>query len=538
MRSTSANDDSVLVEMSRVDNAWYYYDFEESTFSILELGENYLLDYTVPDLFDCLPIGKAYIDGDYIVHHAYIIHEATEEFDADRSDYTYYFNKESKLLEKLEIIQYDNQHVVIDDCVAEISYDVNVNDIFDATAYDNVYASDKRINIEVITNYNTAEQKTHSFVATTDSTVYAIIDGKIHALYTDPEFTNPVQTLEEYSSEESLTLYAKSMFNEEIRYTVTEEEWNFYTTEHNYTIEQFGDDYYLLHKYTDDALQMGDNIILFIGDRQYNLKETEDGYVAYDCTSLEFTHYALLEGGYYDEFVYDEELCAYVLDLIEEEGLKWEIRFENGVPVSMIITEVLVVDGVEQINIVQSNYLDVGTTVIDIPEYVFEEVVTARKTVTEDEWNLYANIDNFVATFLVVHNGEYLTYSFKSIGNAVELDGKIIVFENDKKYLLEEVDGVWYAKEWNEYDLSQTLIPSEFNFDDFAYSESMQLYIQKEETGTGLFYNVGFEDGVLTSIIIQQSLDPADPGYMEIFGFSVSEFGTAEIDVPEYIIVE
>ena len=118
------------------------------------------------------------------------------------------------------------------------------------------------------------------------------------------------------------------------------------------------------------------------------------------------------------------------------------------------------------------------------------------------------------------------------------MDGKIIVFENDKKYLLEEVDGVWYAKEWNEYDLSQTLIPSEFNFDDFAYSESMQMYIQKEETGTELFYNIGFEDGVLTSIIIQQSLDPADPGYMEIFGFSVSEFGTAEIDVPEYIIVE
>lgn len=127
----------------------------------------------------------------------------------------------------------------------------------------------------------------------------------------------------------------------EVRYTVTEEEWNAWTTYPNYTIEQYYGDYRILNKYTVDALQFEDGgTILFIGDKQYNLEMTDDGYSAYDCTDLAYSHSGLLSGGYvYDEFTYNEELRAYVLDMLDEMGAIWEVRFENGVPVSILYKE-------------------------------------------------------------------------------------------------------------------------------------------------------------------------------------------------------
>ena len=92
---------------------------------------------------------------------------------------------------------------------------------------------------------------------------------------------------------------------------------------------------------TDNAIEFEKGqIILFEGDKQYSIRETENGYVASDATGLEFTQGELLGGGYvYDEFVYDEELGAYVLDLVAEMGMYWEVRFEDGIPVSVIYNE-------------------------------------------------------------------------------------------------------------------------------------------------------------------------------------------------------
>lgn len=328
----------------------------------------------------------------------------------------------------------------------------------------------------------------------------------------------------------------------EVRYTVTEEEWDSWVTYHNYTIEQYSDGYHLVHKYTENAFTVGDRIIVIDGDKEYQLEVTDDGYVAFDCTDY-YDHEGLLSGGYvYDEFIYDADICAYVLDVMDDMGARWEVKFENGIPVSIIYTEVKVVDGVETTTVITSLYTNVGTTVIDVPEYVIEEEQEIRKTVTEEEWNSNINAGNFSGNFsaiIDIINYEFYYCFFKYTGNALVLDGNIIVFEGDKKYKLEEVDGTWYASEWNEYEICSTLIPSNLDFDDFEYSEIDEAYKQKVETFVDLYYLVGFAEGKLSYISVQKSYDIEDPGYFDIFSFNIYEIGTTEIiEVPEYVIID
>lgn len=333
--------------------------------------------------------------------------------------------------------------------------------------------------------------------------------------------------------------------NDVVRYTVTEEEWNSWTTFPNYTIEEYTDSYRVVNKYTECAIEFDNGTIVIIdGDKGYSLKEKDDGYVIYKSMSMEYSQNGLLSGGYvYDEFVYNEAICAYELDLMDEMGAKWEVKFENGVPVSIIYTELTVVEDVEKTNVMTKLYTNVGTTVINVPEYVVEEDLNIRSTVTEEEWNIGVNAGNLAGYFFTVTDTDEFKFnmcSFKYAGNAIELDGKIIVFEGDKKYMLEEVNGTWYATEWNEYDICATLIPAGLKFNDFEYSKSRNLYLPKEDTDSGIYHSLGFEDGKLSFIYAEKSLNFEDPGYLEniLFLFDVREIGTATIDVHEYVIVE
>ena len=84
------------------------------------------------------------------------------------------------------------------------------------------------------------------------------------------------------------------------------------------------------------------------------------------------------------------------------------------------------------------------------------------------------------------------------------------------------------------------MIPTDLDFNDFEYFESRELYIPKEATDSGIYYCFGFENGKLSSIHAQKSLNFELPEYLEdvLFSFYVSEIGTAVIYVPEYVIVE
>ena len=332
--------------------------------------------------------------------------------------------------------------------------------------------------------------------------------------------------------------------NDVVRYTVTEEEWDSWTTYTNYTIEEYTDSYRLVDKYTDYAAEFYNGaILIFDGDKEYQLKKEDDRYVIYESLSVYHTPYGLLAGGYiYDEFTYDPEACAYVLDLMEEMGARWEVKFENGVPVSIIYTQKTISpDGVEQTDVMTKLYTNVGTTVVNLPEYVVEEAPNIRKTATEEEWNIGISLRNFAGDFVSVVDYdafEFYMCSFKYNGNAIELDGETIVFEDDKKYMLEEVDGTWYATEWNEYDFLPTLIPTDLDFNDYEYCESREIYVPKEGISSDIYYAVGFENGKLSFIIAQTSSDfeSLESWATVLFNLNILEIGTVTIEVPEYVI--
>ena len=541
MTSTNLKTNTVLQDLSRVGNEWYSYDVEDGMYAILEIGASFVLDISIPTFFsDVEAVGKAYVEDNYIVHHASAIYEAWEDIEGWRYDYTYYFNKETHLLEKVLIKYYDGDHVCTEINNVVIEYDVNVSDVFELTLFDRVHGADNRINVEIILGYNTENEKKYNLVATTDSIMYAaVLDDVTYTIYSDPECKNEVTTLDEYEGLKSVTLYAAEFVYEEVRYTVTEEEWNYWTTHKNYTIEQYYGDDRIINKYTEGALQFEDgDIILFIDDKQYTLYETEDGYVAHDVTNLEFTNNGLLSGGYvYDEFTYDETRCAYVLDLIEENGMIWEVRFEDGVPVSVVYNEIE--DGVITFTST-SNYINVGTTVVDIPEYVFEEEVedTTRYTTTEEEWNLNLGAGNYSGSILSLIDGDFLKYSYKCTNNAIELDGMLVVFEGDTTYILQESEGVWYAFESEEGLGIPTMVPQGVNFSDYEYNENNKIYVPKVKTGAELYYSFGFADGALSYVLLQTTLDESDPEYYEVMAFTIDEIGTVVIEIPEYIILE
>ena len=67
--------------------------------------------------------------------------------------------------------------------------------------------------------------------------------------------------------------------NTSVRYTVTEEEWDSWTTYTNYTIEEYTDSYRLVDKYTEYAAEFyNGDILIFDGDKEYQLKKEDDFY--------------------------------------------------------------------------------------------------------------------------------------------------------------------------------------------------------------------------------------------------------------------
>ena len=191
---------------------------------------------------------------------------------------------ETYLLEKVNTMRYDNNHNVVEENVSVLKYDVNASDIFKSTIYDRMHSAENRINVEIIADYNTENEKKYNLFATTDSILYAaVLNDVTYLTYSDPECQNPVNDLSMYEGLKSVTLYATELvFDDEVRYTVTEEEWNAWTTHKNYTIEQYyGDIDHFVIKYTDNAIEFEKGqIILFEGDKQYSIRETENGYVA------------------------------------------------------------------------------------------------------------------------------------------------------------------------------------------------------------------------------------------------------------------
>jgi hypothetical protein len=211
-KKINVNTEECVQEASRDGNEWYAYSNIDPFTGVLELGETFVLDYTLSEIIYGTPVGKGYIVNDHIVYHASFILEETEDYPAKREDLTYYFNKESKLIEKIEEVDYNNKNVVSDTYLVEFAYDVNMDEIIETTLLECVYNSEKRIDVEVIVDTNELETKRYSLVGTTDMNVLVTVNDKVYALYSDAEFTNMVSNLSAYEGQKSVTLYAKALY--------------------------------------------------------------------------------------------------------------------------------------------------------------------------------------------------------------------------------------------------------------------------------------------------------------------------------------
>ena len=217
METSVVGEDEYVSKVSRIGGEWYYYASNDPYmltpyYSALEIDCEFF-DYCLPELIVGEPVGRAYVENEYIVYHASYIQQATEYYDAARSDYTYYFNKETKLIEKIYEKSYDNTNSVVAIYNVEFLYDVKIEDLFSQTLREIIYSSEKRIDIEVVVG-GEEEKKVHPFVTTTDSQYVVVINNQTYNLYTDAEYKNLVSSLSQFEGQNKVTLYAKPMYQE------------------------------------------------------------------------------------------------------------------------------------------------------------------------------------------------------------------------------------------------------------------------------------------------------------------------------------
>ena len=217
-QASIVGEEGYVSKVSRIGGEWYYYAINDPYmftpyYSALEIDCQFF-DYCLPELMYGEPVGRAYIEDGYIVQHVSYIQQATEDIVAKRNDLTYYFNVETKLIERIYELEYDNTNSVVVTYDAEFIYDVKVEDYFSQPLIDEIYNNEKRIDIEVVVGSD-VEQKTYSFVATTDSQHVVVIENMPYDLYTDVECTDLVESLAEFEGQKSITLYSKVRFTEE-----------------------------------------------------------------------------------------------------------------------------------------------------------------------------------------------------------------------------------------------------------------------------------------------------------------------------------
>lgn len=165
-----------------------------------------------------------------------------------------------------------------------------------------------------------------------------------------------------------------------IRYTVTEEEWNATINLENYTTTCIsnitGEEVSTYYEFTKDGYRLNsdeeEKFYVFKEDTCYLLKQSGEELVA-SWVGYSKTYKILpfwLSDLSLNDFTYDESKHAYVLTEVSN-GFesKIEIRFENGVIFDMNLTIG------DESEMMFQNYVfySVGTTTVDFPQYTMDE---------------------------------------------------------------------------------------------------------------------------------------------------------------------
>ena len=153
----------------------------------------------------------------------------------------------------------------------------------------------------------------------------------------------------------------------EVRYTITQEEWNANIHMRNFTMVAGRGTYF---KQTEQAVEVEGQMMVRKNGVDYLL--SKDGYKWYgtpcDDFPVTYTLYERFEMDFkFTDLVYNEEYHSYDLEIYEDEIMSFS--FENGV-----LVYITIIFDYESMTI---GFKDVGTTVIDIPEFTIVEPTTA-----------------------------------------------------------------------------------------------------------------------------------------------------------------
>ena len=435
----------------------------------------------------------------------------------------------------------------VSDSVSELSYDVEKPEVL-KEFWEHINQTEDLRNVTIVINPGTDKEEIKSIQAPRGMVIgfeFNIDTGYEIEFYTDAACTEAYDPFA--GTDSDLTVYVKwveSVPEEEIRYTVTAEEWEALVNEKNYTWERFyNGEIYTIQKYTEYAMDIDGDVYLYIEDKIYQLVEEEDGWFAYDCTYLELWHLGLLETFDMVDFEYDESKQAYLYKYWEEYGYKLEVRFENGIHTSLTMIEV----GNES-NVSVRLVHNVGTTVIEIPEYTIVEDdydYPVYSYVTEEVWNSFAGGTNF-EYYIFMSNfigSDFYSevHTVKSVGNAISVDDVIYVFEDGKYYVLEETASGWIATESELPAFCFTSLLEGLSYNDFDFDENTGFFVPKEDVEDEPYSEVTFdENGILLTLFIYNdnlSDNPETEGMDLSTVISFSNIGTTVINVPEYTIV-
>ena len=403
--------------------------------------------------------------------------------------------------------------------------------------------------VTIVSNPGTESEKTESVRVAKGLPISFSPDWdveKAFALYADADCTQAIEDLPDVHSDATVYIKWEEWIPEdEIRYTVTAEEWEELVHEKNFTWERIENgETQTIQKFTEYAISIDGDVILLIDDKQYSLVESEEGWLAYDCTFMQFDHPGLLETFDMIDFEYDESKQAYLYKYWEEYGYKLELRFENGIQTSLTI-----IDVEDESNVSVRLVHDVGTTVIEIPEdftIVEEDDDPVPSPVTEEEWNSFVGETNFEYVIMMSDFDDSAPYSeshvVKSVGNAISIDDVIYVLEDGKYYVLEETTGGWIATESKLPAFCFASLLEGLRYNDFEFSEESGYYVPKETVENEPYSELYFdENGVLLVLFIYNanlSENPEAEGLILATVIGFSNIGTTVIDIPEYTVVK
>ena len=349
--------------------------------------------------------------------------------------------------------------------------------------------------------------------------------------------------------------YEKDVNN---RSLITVDEWNQFRAMDNYTIEGTktvdGCSFPFVQKVTPEGMEVNGVKYAFGEDGTvYELGENSDGWFGV------LSYYTITDNNLspmpketvkipHDDtpmnshsLIYEYDNKAYMHSSWGgDENNRGYIKFHNGV-----ISEFRSVDrrmGVFATVTIEGKVTNIGTTVVDIPEYTVTDYIRKdyRTTVTEEEWNNNMNLQNCTVEILL--DGSYLGCK-KVTENAIKSGYDFYTFKDGLTYRLSYnyenerweariAEDDFYMKDFLEF-YNSCSSTSQLDFSNFEYNDDIQAYVYVWESYSEEFI-VRFKDGKLLSVqeralnlIVEQTIVK-----------NIFDIGTTVIEIPEYVIVE